>query len=413
LHETWREVEISAVAELNPESVSKKSPLDEICYLDIGAVSSDGIDPAAVRTLKYSEAPSRAQRIIRAGDVIISTVRPYLRARDLVGQPFDGFVASTGFCVVRPGPDILPGYLAAVTSTDKFYEHLESRQTGALYPAVRPGDIAEARIALPPLEEQQRIADFANSIGVVRERLTAHLIASRALAANLRAEAFKGHDTVRLADRVTVTMGRQRSPKHQTGKHIIPYLRAGNVKDGVLKLDDVLSMNFSPVEQQKYALQDGDVVVTEGCGSLEQIGASARWSGEITGAVGFQNTLLRLRALPGLSDPEFVYQWARWAFESGRFAATAAGTHIFHIGAERAVEMTFPDLEIDEQKKIALQLQAADSVSDAMEEERRVLKAFHSSLLHALVSGSLKLDAGYDRFLSESESVSEPDLVTA
>ena len=148
-------------------------------------------------------------------------------------------------------------------------------------------------------------------------------------------------------------MGRQRSPRHQDGSHVIPYLRAANVKDGELDLASVLEMNFLPLEQAKFGLRPGDVLVTEGCGSLAQIGASARWDGQLDGPVCFQNTLLRLRAIDGLTDPEFVHQWARWAFAAGAFAATATGTSIFHVGAKRAAEMSFPDIPMAEQRRIA------------------------------------------------------------
>src|SRR5438128_832002 len=84
---------------------------------------------------------------------------------------------------------------------------------------------------------------------------------------------------VRLGDRVEITMGRQRSPKHAQGDHVIPYLRAANIKDGELALESILEMNFAPAEQEKFGLRLGDVLVTEGCGSLAQIGASAQWNG--------------------------------------------------------------------------------------------------------------------------------------
>jgi len=108
-----------------------------------------------------------------------------------------------------------------------------------------------------------------------------------------------------LGEAVDVTMGRQRSPKHAVGEHIVPYLRAANVKDGRLQLDSVFEMNFSPAEQATFSLRPGDVLVTEGCGSIGQLGAAARWDGEIGGTVCFQNTLLRLRAVQGVTDPGF------------------------------------------------------------------------------------------------------------
>lgn len=149
-----------------------------------------------------------------------------------------------------------------------------------------------------------------------------------------------------------VTLGRQRAPQHAEGPHMVPYLRAANVKDGELDLDNVLSMNFTPQEQRIFFLKPGDVLVTEGSGSLTSVGASAVWRGEINGTVCFQNTLLRLRPRSGV-DGRFLGWWARSAFGSGRFASIATGANIYHISAERvrALPIDLPPLE--EQRRIA------------------------------------------------------------
>lgn len=165
-----------------------------------------------------------------------------------------------------------------------------------------------------------------------------------------------------LGEAVEVTMGRQRSPTHAVGEHILPYLRAANVKDGRLQLDSVFDMNFSPAEQATFSLRPGDVLVTEGCGSIGQLGAAARWDGEIGGTVCFQNTLLRLRAVQGVTDPGFVDVWARHAFSSGIFAAVASGTNIFHIGSTQAKQIPFVLPPLAEQRRIAELAGAVDHV---------------------------------------------------
>jgi type I restriction enzyme S subunit len=196
LREGWKNVPLSDIAALNPEAIRRKSPPSEIDYIDISAVSSTGVDPGAIKRMAYSDAPSRAQRIVRAGDVIISTVRPYLRGRALIGGEFDGFVVSTGFCVVRPGPECLPRFLDAATTTDAFYEHLESRQTGSAYPAVRPSDVGDALISLPPLEEQQRIADLLASIERARSAAIQHAEALGGLQASVLAALVSGAHSI-------------------------------------------------------------------------------------------------------------------------------------------------------------------------------------------------------------------------
>ena len=403
MRDGWQEVEIRDVVSLNPESVSKKTPPGEIQYIDIAAVSATGVDSSAIRTLAYANAPSRAQRYLRGGDTMVSTVRPYLRARAFVGPKLDGHVASTGFCVLRPTERIVAGYLDAVTSTDDFYAHLESRQTGSAYPAVRPEDIGEMRVPLPPIDEQRRIADVLEALDALRADAMVETAAAATVAKRLRARLLgdEEFDRVRLADAVDITMGRQRSPKHQTGDHIVPYIRAANIKDGFLALDDVLRMNFTPAEQRKFQLMPGDVLVTEGCGSLSQIGANAVWRAQISETVCFQNTVLRLRAVEGRTIAGFVAHWARHAFDSGAFAATSFGTSIFHIGAERAAEMLFPLVTAERQKVITRLLDAAENSAQATEMRVESLGAVRAALLSALLSGEHVIPGSYDRFLAE------------
>lgn len=180
-----------------------------------------------------------------------------------------------------------------------------------------------------------------------------------------------------LGDAVEVTMGRQRAPKHAAGSHIVPYLRAANVKAGRLDLSNVLEMNFSREEQEVFALRPGDVLVTEGCGSIRELGASAKWNGELSGVVCFQNTLLRLRAVPGMTEPTFVNVWAQYAHAHGLFAKVASGTNIFHIGSTRAksIPMLLPPAV--EQRRIADLVAACD---DAVAGARAVVGTASSAL---------------------------------
>lgn len=163
-----------------------------------------------------------------------------------------------------------------------------------------------------------------------------------------------------------VALGRQRSPQHDSGPHMVPYLRAANVQDGVLDLSDVKQMNFTPQEQRVFALRPGDVLVTEGSGSIGSVGASSVWRGEVEGTVCFQNTLLRLRPREGVTDGRFLEWWARSAFGSGDFASVATGANIYHISAERVRALPFELPSLEEQRRIADHLDGATARIDSL-----------------------------------------------
>jgi hypothetical protein len=97
--------------------------------------------------------------VIRSGDVIFATTRPYLKNIALVPSELDNQICSTGICVIHVDPDRAdPKYLFYVCRSDCIVGQLnESKMLGASYPAVSDNDVYEALIPLSPLPEQHRL----------------------------------------------------------------------------------------------------------------------------------------------------------------------------------------------------------------------------------------------------------------
>jgi len=110
-------------------------------------------------------------------------------------------------------------------------------------------------------------------------------------------------------------------------------------------------MNFTPTEQRVFSLKPGDVLVTEGSGSLSAVGASAVWNDEIEGPVCFQHTLLRLRPRPG-THGRYLAWWCRFAFADRIFASSAAGANIFNLSAERVRELPMASIPLHSQTAV-------------------------------------------------------------
>lgn len=331
------------------------------------------------------------------GDVLLSVRAPVGR----INRALENLIVGRGVAAIRAKDGALTDYLEAALAHRE--PELQAVSAGSTFAAVTKKHVESLNIPLPSVEEQRRIADVLASVDAACEAAKLEATSSAELARRLRSRlvADPTVDRTRLGDVVQITMGRQRSPKHQTGDHLVPYLRAGNVKDGFLALGDVLRMNFTPVEQEKFRLKGGDVLVTEGCGSLSQIGANAVWHETVDEVVCFQNTLLRLRAIEGKTIAPFVAHWARYAFESGTFAAVSSGTNIFHIGAERAAEIPFPSLPLERQAEITRVLDQAEAVAQTAHRRLDALVALRGALLANLLSGSHGIPESYDRFLAE------------
>ena len=145
--ETWSVDRLGSVAEVNELSIKTDDAPEHIIYIDIASVSTASIDKK--EPMQFSEAPSRARRIVRHGDVIWSSVRPNRRSFALILSPELHLVVSTGFAVLT-AKKVPYSYLYFATTTDSFADYLTNHATGAAYPAVNGKDFQNARLLLPP-----------------------------------------------------------------------------------------------------------------------------------------------------------------------------------------------------------------------------------------------------------------------
>jgi type I restriction enzyme, S subunit len=118
-------------------------------YIDIAGVDGHTGVITEVKSLVGAEAPSRARQVVVENDVIVSTVRPYLRATAIVPKEYNNQICSTGFCVLRARAGIGFGFLYALTRLQWFTDQLNSRARGASYPAVSDQDILSLRVPVP------------------------------------------------------------------------------------------------------------------------------------------------------------------------------------------------------------------------------------------------------------------------
>ncbi len=154
----WNIQNLEAVATVNPESIKPRSAPEIIHYIDIASVSPGHIE--SIKTMDFSEAPGRARRKVRSGDVIWSCVRPNRRSHALVIAPDQDTIASTGFAVLRASR-IPYSYLYQAVTTDSFVSYLVNHATGAAYPAVKQSDFEAAKIMVP---SQHLLEKFNDSV---------------------------------------------------------------------------------------------------------------------------------------------------------------------------------------------------------------------------------------------------------
>ena len=158
----WKEDRLDTIADFNPEQVDNKYPHILIQYLDISGISRGLVGNPELLALE--EAPSRAKRIVRENDTIISTVRPGNRAYAFLKKVPNNLVVSTGFSVLR-AKGCSPRFLYYLSTSDSIIDYLASiAEEKTAYPSVNPKDIAECRVFIPPLPEQRAIAHILGTL---------------------------------------------------------------------------------------------------------------------------------------------------------------------------------------------------------------------------------------------------------
>lgn len=138
----WEPATLADFATLNPEVWSRGTPPDEVEYVDLSNVKWGKIESKAKYV--WSEAPSRAQRILHPGDTIVGTVRPGNGSYALIGE--EGLTGSTGFAVLRPHCPELREFVYLGATSPENIDRLAHLADGAAYPAVRPEVVSATRV---------------------------------------------------------------------------------------------------------------------------------------------------------------------------------------------------------------------------------------------------------------------------
>jgi type I restriction enzyme, S subunit len=160
--EHWNIKRLKYMSTVNDEALNEDTdPTHEILYVDISSVNSmQGIVKKDV--MIFETAPSRARRKVRNGDVIVSTVRTYLRAIAPIIEPESNLIVSTGFAVVRPTKDLESKFAEYALRANYFVDTVVARSAGVSYPAINASELITIDIILPPVDEQVEIAFYLN-----------------------------------------------------------------------------------------------------------------------------------------------------------------------------------------------------------------------------------------------------------
>lgn len=160
-------VYIDDICKFNVETYSVDTKWEYVNYLDTGNITSNKINEIQHIDLSIEKLPSRARRKVKNNDIIYSTVRPNQLHYGIIKEQPENFLVSTGFAVlsidkIKADPKFVYYSLIQTANTEAL--HAIAEQSTSAYPSIKPSDIGNRKIMLPPLETQQKIAKVLSAI---------------------------------------------------------------------------------------------------------------------------------------------------------------------------------------------------------------------------------------------------------
>ncbi|KUG25515.1 type i restriction-modification system, specificity subunit s [hydrocarbon metagenome] len=156
-------VPLGELIEFSSESWNQEDYFDDLFpYIEISEIDIETGCIKNISTLLKSEAPSRAKKIVRENDIIVSTTRPSRGAISLIDSSKDGFIASTGFAVLRDFKieGILRKYFFYILRNEQTLNQFMQRSSGGNYPAITEDEMKKVLIPVPSESIQKRIVQI-------------------------------------------------------------------------------------------------------------------------------------------------------------------------------------------------------------------------------------------------------------
>ena len=283
----------------------------EFQYIDLTSVDRITHAITETQTITSENAPSRARQVVREGDVVFGTTRPMLKRYALITAEYDGQIASTGYCVLRPRSDrILANFLFHLLGTPEFYAFVEENERGASYPAIPDGVVKEFRIPIPPLEVQRevvRVLDLFSGLAAdLATQLDVELKARQRQYAYYRDDLFtfrdiEGVKRVPIGELGEIFRGKRFTKADYVTEGGVACIHYGEIYTdyGTAATHTVSRVRADLAHSLRFA-HKGDVVLTDVGETVEDVGKAVAWLGDEDAAIHDHCYVIRSSVNPSL-----------------------------------------------------------------------------------------------------------------
>ena len=416
--EHWEVKKIKYVLTINDETLPETTIEDyEIEYVEISNVKS-GIGILSTDLFEFKDAPSRARRIVKDGDIIVSTVRTYLKSIATIKQPNQNLIVSTGFAVLRPRT-INSSYIGYQFYSDALIGEIISISVGVSYPAISPNQIGNISIPIPPPPEQTAIATYLDRktaeidqlidtkkrlIELYHEEKTAIInqAVTKGINPNVKMKdsgvewlgEVPEHWEVKRVKQLVSKVGSGVTPSggasvYQTSG--IPLLRSQNIHFDGLKLDDVAYISEDiHNDMSNSKVKARDVLINITGASIGRTFYVEEWLGEAN----VNQHVCIIRPKKQISSV-YLYYLLRSNIGQEQIRQEQTGSGREGLTFEAIKRFVIPFVEIEEQQSIVHHIEAeCRRIDTKIERTQRLIELlaeYRTALISEVVTGKVKV----------------------
>lgn len=415
----WDVVELGKVCDIDTENLTSNTDSDyEFDYISLEQIDNGHL--LNTEKYKFKDAPSRARRVVRKNDVLISTVRPNLMSHYYVKNEVRDLICSTGFSVVRGTNKLNMPYLYHHLFANIINSQINLVVVGSNYPAINSHDIKNLKIPLPSTPEQTAIATALSDTDALISSLQTLIAKKKAIKLSAMQNLLSGK--IRLPEFAQRPDG---SPKttHQTELGLLPEdWEVGTIgKDCVLKArigwqslrtDEYLEsgeyglitgtdLNNGLVDWKTCAfvsewrykqdtniqLKVNDVLITKD-GTIGKIG----YINELPFSATLNSGIYVVRPKnSNLIESMFLFFLFSSEYFNDFISVISAGSTITHLYQKDFFNFQFPLPSKPEQTAIAQLLSDMDAEIEALECRLKKTQSLKQGMMQALLSGKIRL----------------------
>lgn len=327
--------------------------------------------------------------IVRKGDILVS----WSATLDVFEWREDDALLNQHIFKAVPNPKVVDKDYFKIAVRESLHD-MAKHTHGSTMKHVNRGDFIGAEIHLPPLATQKHIARVLEQADQLRKQARQMESELNQLAQSLFQEMFGDYckqPEDRFAPLCTVAdvVSGVAKGSDMTGKQtrIVPYIRVANVQDGFLNLSEIKEIKATERDIEKYVLQPGDILMTEG-GDFDKLGRGAMWSGEVKECI-HQNHIFRVR-LSNAYEPKFFEYYLRSSKTKLYFLRCAKQTtNLASINMTQLKALPIPEEDRKKQEQFVAALELIERQIKTVKSKGEYLEQVFQALMQCAFNGEL------------------------